>query len=424
MSWDVRENKKLGEKIYHTTHKSGLEVYFIPKKHSSSYAAISTKFGAIDREFTDGNGETTVLTDGIAHFLEHKMFENENGKDAFEDYARFGGDANAYTGFESTVYLFSATDNFYENLRVLVNLVTHPYFTEKTVEKEQGIIGQEIKMYDDNPNWCLFFNTMDCLYKNNPVKLNIAGSVESISKITAETLYKIHRLFYNLRNMVLCISGDADCDKIINVLDSELKEAEPFVAKSIMPDEPLQLNKTEKTASLEVSMPLYEIAYKVDPSGIRDMRDYLALELAFSIIFDRSSEFWNDCYEKGIFNSLDANFQTIRKNTAYGDISGMASDPKRVLDAVKTEIARRLEVGFSDEEFESAKKVLYSDAISIFDATDRIVDTFIGFYFEGDDLLNYPETIASVDKALAEDRFKTLIDNSLCCLSVINPIKK
>lgn len=424
MSWTVRENKNLDEKIYHTTHKSGLEVFFIPKKHSASYAAMATKFGAVDREFIDAEGNRIQLTDGIAHFLEHKMFENEDGRDAFEDYARFGGNANAYTSEDKTVYLFSATSCFYENLRVLVNMVTHPYFTEQTVAKEQGIIGQEIRMYDDEPNWRLFFNTMDCLYKVDPVKLNVAGTAESISKITADTLYKIHSLFYNLRNMVLCISGNADPDEILKVLDEELKEAPAFNSKSIMPEEPAELNMKFKKDQLEVSMPLYEIAYKVDPSGVKDIRDYIAMELAFSIMFDKSSEFWNKCFAEGIFNSLNANFQTVRDNTAFAEISGVSADPEAVLDAVKEEIDRRRESGFTDEEFESAKKVLYADGVTIFESTDSIANSFINYYFEGTDLLTYPEQIASVDKEKAEKLFKQLISNDRCCLSVIEPIRQ
>ncbi len=424
MAWKIRENTKIQEKIYHTTHKSGLEVYFIPKEHSTAFAAIGINFGSVDREFKDENGSTVVLTDGIAHFLEHKMFENEDGSDAFEDYAKFGGNANAYTSEDKTVYLFSSTSCFKENLKVLVHLVTHPYFTPETVEKEQGIIGQEIKMYDDDPSWCLFFNTMDCLYKNNPVKLNVAGTAESIAEITADTLYRIHRIFYNLRNAVLCVSGDMDPDDILRVLDGELTEAPEFIGESIMPSEPDEINMPLKSASLQVALPLYEIAYKVDPKGTAKFTDYLALQIAFSIIFDKSSEFWNNCYNSGIFNSLNASFQTVRDGAAFAEITGISKNPNAVLEKVKQEVESRLIHGFTDQEFESAKKVLYADSVSVFESTESIVTTFINFHFDGEDLLSYPESVAAVTKQQTEALFKKLIRNDRVCLSVINPIKE
>ena len=197
MELTVYENKKLREKYYSFKHKSGLSVYVYPKKMSTAYAAFATKFGSVDCHFVS-DGRRISLPDGTAHFLEHKMFENEDGTDTFELYAQTGANANAYTTSDRTVYLFSAADNVMQSLEILLDFVTHPYFTDKTVAKEQGIIGQEIRMYDDNPAWQLYFGMLSGLYVNNPVRIDTAGTVETIAEITPKTLFDAYNTFYNL----------------------------------------------------------------------------------------------------------------------------------------------------------------------------------------------------------------------------------
>ena len=182
----TKENKMLGEKYYTFDHKSGLKVYVFPKQLTSSYALFTTKYGSIDNKFKlEGDEDFTCVPDGIAHFLEHKMFECENGEDAFELFAKTGASANAYTSNARTAYLFSTTDNFYESLEYLLDFVTHPYFTEQTVQKEQGIIGQELRMYDDHPGSRLERGLLEALYKHNKVRIDVGGTIESIAKITA-----------------------------------------------------------------------------------------------------------------------------------------------------------------------------------------------------------------------------------------------
>ena len=220
------ESKKLEESYYGFTHKSGLKVYVYPKKLRTSYAIFATKYGSLENVFKlKEDKDYTTVPAGIAHFLEHKMFENENHVDTFELFGKTGASANAYTSFDKTAYLFSSTDNFYESLEVLLNFVTHPYFTPETVEKEQGIIAQEIQMYEDNPNTRVYYELMRALYEKHDVRIEIAGSVESISHITSDLLYKCYNTFYNLRNMVLCVCGDVDVDKTVAILDKCLKEA-------------------------------------------------------------------------------------------------------------------------------------------------------------------------------------------------------
>jgi len=236
------ENKKIDEKYYYIKHESGLDIYVVPKNHTNSYALFATKYGSIDNIFKlEGEPEFTEVPDGIAHFLEHKMFENEDGIDTFKKYAETGASANAYTSFNKTCYLFSCADNeekFDKSLEILLDFVTHPYFTEKTVRKEQGIIGQEIRMYEDNPGWQVYFQMMANMYKKHSVRLDIAGTDESISKITADILYKCYNTFYNLSNMALCVSGNVTPEQVKKVADKILKKSEPIKIERFNYEEP------------------------------------------------------------------------------------------------------------------------------------------------------------------------------------------
>ena len=207
-------------------HPSGLKILLYPMKgFSSNYAIFGTKYGSVDNAYLDDDGKRVDLPEGIAHFLEHKLFECEGGIDAFELYAKTGANANAFTTNTLTAYIFSCTENFYGSLEILLDFVTHPYFTEKTVQKEQGIIGQEIRMYDDHPGARLNKGLLQALYKKNKMRIDVAGTIESIAQIDASVLYKCYETFYNLNNMALCICGDVDVDSVEAVCDKILEKA-------------------------------------------------------------------------------------------------------------------------------------------------------------------------------------------------------
>ncbi|MBQ8300925.1 MAG: insulinase family protein [Clostridia bacterium] len=200
MELNYKKSDITGEELYYGKHSSGLGVYIIPKTdYSKTYAIFGTRYGSVDSDFVEpGESEVTSVPDGIAHYLEHKMFDQPDGSNVFDKFSKYGGNANAFTSFNVTAYLFSATSNVEENLETLMDYVQSPYFTEESVQKEQGIIGQEIRMYDDSGSWKLFFNFLNCLYKEHPVKKEIAGTVESISDITADYLYKCYNTLYNI----------------------------------------------------------------------------------------------------------------------------------------------------------------------------------------------------------------------------------
>ncbi|MCL2342007.1 MAG: insulinase family protein [Firmicutes bacterium] len=237
----IIKNDKVKEKLYIERLSNGLTVMIIPKKNiQKKYVIWATNYGSIDNEFTQpGETEKTVVPDGIAHFLEHKMFEQENGTNSLDALTALGVNANAYTTNNHTAYLFECTDNFYPALDELMNYVQHPYFTDENVEKEKGIIGQEIMMYDDYPEWQVYMNAIKCMYKNNPVNLDIAGTIETISKIDKEVLYKCYNTFYRPSNMIMCFSGDFEPEKIVEEVRKRLVEDPPCTAGNALRASPL-----------------------------------------------------------------------------------------------------------------------------------------------------------------------------------------
>lgn len=242
------KSERLGDKYYEIKHPSGLKIFVYPKeRNNSTYAVFGTRYGSIDNCFRV-NGETHRVPAGIAHYLEHKLFESADG-DAFARYAKTGASANAYTSFDMTCFLFSCTENVYDSLEILLDFVQSPYFTEQTVQKEQGIIGQEIKMYEDDPQWRVLFNLLESLYRTHPVKTDIAGTVESIAQITPELLYECYHTFYNLNNMVLSIAGDVDLNRILQLCDRMLKPSKPVAVERIFDPEPDEIVKTRATRS-------------------------------------------------------------------------------------------------------------------------------------------------------------------------------
>lgn len=220
MQLSKKTNSLTKETMFYGIHPSGLGIYIIPKKdYTKTYAIFGTRYGSVDSKFVvPGEKDLTEVPDGIAHYLEHKMFDQPDGSNVFDKFSKYGANANAFTSFNMTAYLFSATSNIEENLETLLDYVQSPYFTDESVQKEQGIIGQEIGMYDDNGGWRVFFNFLDCLYNYHPVKKDIAGTVESISHITAEYLYKCYNTFYNLSNMSIVVVGNIDPQKILSVI--------------------------------------------------------------------------------------------------------------------------------------------------------------------------------------------------------------
>ncbi len=398
MSFTEKSNPAIGESYYHTVHKSGLRVFVIPKKMTTAYAIFGTEFGSIDNDFTF-DGRHVVLPDGIAHFLEHKMFENEDGSDTFERYAKTGANANAYTTFERTCYLFSATENVYESLEILLDFVTHPYFTDKTVEKEQGIIGQEIRMYDDNPGWQLYFGMLSALYHRNTVRIDTAGTTETIAGITPSLLFDAYNAFYNLHNMALCVCGDVTPEKVEEICDKVLTPAPSPVIVRHYPDEPAAVRTEFISKKLDVSMPMFAVGIKdgaFPAEGDPLAKRQACWDILLDMLFGKSSAFYNKAYEEGLIDSSFSFEYECSKTFGHASVSGSSDRPEDVYRAIRDEIRRIKREGLDRTAFERIRKAQYADMLREFNSTEDIAGGFLVFHFEGTDMLDYPGIIAGV----------------------------
>lgn len=326
------KNEKLGESYYEIKHQSGLKILVYPKKnYASSYAMFGTRYGSIDTQFKlSGEKEFTEVPEGIAHFLEHKLFESED-LDAFQRYAATGASANAYTSFDKTCYLFSCSGDFKGSLEILLDFVTHPYFTPETVEKEQGIIGQEIKMCQDEPSWEVLFGMLRGMYKKHPVRIDIAGTVESISHITAELLYKCYGTFYNLSNMVLCVAGNVDVDTVLSVADKVLKKQPEKKIERKFHEEPKEVCESYVEEFLPVATPVFALGYKEDvKTPERSLKDVICSNIILELVAGKTSKLYSDMLSDGLINTAFG-FEFLRATVMPARyIPARAATPKRL----------------------------------------------------------------------------------------------
>lgn len=426
MKLTKRENKRTGEVIFCGRHTSGLDIYIMPKKgYSQNYAIFGTKYGSVDSEFiVPGEKNITKVPDGIAHYLEHKMFDMPDGSNVFDKFAKYGGNANAFTSFNMTAYLFSATEHVYENLAVLLDYVQRPYFTPESVQKEQGIIGQEIKMYDDSASWRVFFNLLGCLYHNNPVKLDIAGTVDSISKITSDYLYKCYNTFYNLSNMMLFVTGDLDVDKTVSVIENNILKNEPFSEeiKRIYPEEPKTVYKKSFRQKLSVSKPLFIIGYKdtdVGFSGEKLLKKIIEMNILTTILFGKSSKIYKALYEEGLINQSFGAEYNPQIDYGFTAIEGESENPERVYEIIKNMLA---DTEINEDDFNRMKKVIWGDYIRSFDDIEEFAHTFMTMNFVGIDYFDYYKTYNDVTFEDVVNRFKSHFNDEFCALSIVEPV--
>lgn len=422
MKFTLKENKSIGEKYYFAKHKSGLDVYVFPKDMGTSYAAFATKFGSVDYKFRTDAREVT-LPDGVAHFLEHKMFENSDGRDTFELYAKTGASANAYTSNNRTVYLFSAADNIYESLEILLGFVTDPYFTKETIAKEQGIIGQEIKMYDDNPDWQLYFGMLEGLFVNNPVKIDIAGTVQTIAEITPDTLFDAYNTFYNLDNMALVVSGKVSVQEVEKVCDKVLCYKKAPEIERIYPVEPKGVNKEVVTKKMPVAMPMFSVGIKDNScpmTGKELGKKRAAYGILMDMMFSKSAPFYTRLMDEGLIDSGFSFAYEGHEVFGYAELSGNSEEPKRVFEEIKKEVEYYKKNGLDREAFERIKRANFAHLLRMFNSTDDIANEMVSAIFDGLDILDYPEICACVT---FDDVTKLLHENfSEFTLSEIYPL--
>lgn len=419
------KSDRLGDKYYEVKHSSGLKIFIYPKENNSStYAVFGTKYGSIDMCFkTSEQNEANKVPAGIAHYLEHKLFESEDG-DAFERYAKTGASANAYTSFDMTCYLFSCTENVYDSLEILLDFVQSPYFTEQTVQKEQGIIGQEIRMYDDDPQWRVLFNLLGALYQNHPVKTDIAGTVESIAKITPDLLYHCYNTFYNLNNMALGIAGNVDVDKVLELCDKMLKPAKPISVDRIFEEEPEEIVKSRVEQKLSVAAPIFELGFK-EPAGKNRLtvKEIAETEILLNLLASDASPLFRRLLDAGLINQSSFSYEYF-EGPGYATVifSGESKNPDAVADEIKKEIKKARENGLDKAAFERAKKAVYGRIVSSFNSVDYLANSMVSDAFSGRDLFSYIDSVAAADVGSVQNRLNTQLKPDCSALSVVKPL--
>ncbi len=424
MEKTIIRNEKLQEEYYRYQHASGLDILLYPMAgYSSTYALFGAKIGSIDCAFkTAEDASFTEVPEGIAHFLEHKLFESEDG-DAFSLFAKTGASANAYTSFDRTCYLFSSTSKFEESLKSLLQFVQDPYFTEETVQKEQGIIGQEIRMYEDDAGWRVFFNLLGALYHNHPVRIDIAGTSESIAKIDAALLHECYRTFYNLNNMTLAIAGNFDVQSALTVIEEGLKEGPKVTVIPKEIDEPEEICEASVSQNLAVSLPLFHIGYKEAPErGLSLLQKQLQFEVLLEIMCGESSVLYKELYDKGLINpSFSAETFTGRGYFAV-IFGGESKDPQAVMTRLQEEIETFRQSGIEEDAFARTRKALYGRMVRGLNQVEGVANGLIAYHMAD---VNLFDSIALMESMTRED-VNRLLQNSLladrAALSIIHPI--
>ena len=417
--------KHIKDVYYKVSHPAGLKIFVYPRKNSSStYAIFGTEYGSVDNCFKRSDEAAAErVPEGIAHYLEHKLFESEQG-DAFERFAKTGASANAFTSFESTCYLFSAADNVYESLEILLDFVQSPYFTEETVAKEQGIIGQEIKMYDDDPQWRVMFNLLRAIYHKHPIKEDIAGTVESIAKITPEYLYRCYDTFYNLHNMALCVVGNVELEKVIEICNRMLKPSEPISVDRIFEDESDTVAEKYIEEQLSVAVPMFLLGYKekVD-GGHRTEKDIAAMEVLLDIMISDASPLFRKLLDKGLINEASFSHEYF-EGAGYACVffGGESADPKGAAEEIRTEIKEIKENGISQEAFERSKRAVYGEIVKALNSSSVIANAIMNRTFKNREMLKELDVYTELTLEDVQNKLNDVLDEEKSALSVISPL--
>lgn len=421
-------NDVIDEELYYEKAENGLEVFFVPKKgFENKYAVLGVDFGSNDIEFIPaGEKESIRVNEGIAHFLEHKMFEQPDGKNAFESFSQNGANANAFTGFTMTAYLFSATDNFYPSLKHLIEYVQTPYYTDENVNKEKGIIAQEIKMYEDDPNWNVYLNCLKAMYSKHHTNIDIAGSVESINKITPEELYKCYNTFYNPSNMKLFVVGDLDSEKLMESVKevNNLGISGNKNISRISEKEPEEINEKVVVEKYTVSMPIFYIGYKdkfVDMEPRKSLKQEIVTDILFDIIFSASGQLYQDLYNDELIIGGISGGYLCQKDYAYAIAAGASKDPMKLKKRVDEYIEELRHNGIEEYDFNITKKKKIGKFLKSFDSITYIADNFLNYMFRGINFLEYLEVLKEIKLEDVLERLNVFFREDRSVISIVEP---
>jgi len=429
------EKTFLNEKLYTYSLPNGLDVMILPKKDCiKKFAIFGTHYGSMNDQFKTNEEEITVVPDGVAHFLEHKLFEQEDGVNALDRLTKMGANPNAYTSFNHTAYLFECTENFNEVFKALLQFVQNPYLTEENVEKEKGIIGQEIQMYDDDPSWQLFFNLLGAMYPHHAITKDIAGTIETIAEITPDILYQCYHTFYDPSNMVICVVGDVDPEEVLTIIQSDVKSNElRSKIERFYGEDSTNINKKEVIKKMDISMPMFTIGFKdnfingILESGFTKnslslaMRD-IAVQIALGMMVGKGTDFYQHLYDEGLIMKPIGYSYTFEENYAYSAIEGESNRYREVIERIKQRIEEVKTNSLNEMEFENVKKSMYGDYVRLFNNVSGIATTFISNYFRGIDTSDYAEAFQKITLRDVEEVMKEHFNFDKMAISIIEPL--
>ncbi len=412
--------EQLKEELYYEKLGNGLDVYILPKKgFNKTYATFTTKYGSIDNHFKPfGKDEYVKVPDGIAHFLEHKLFEKEDG-DVFQQFSRQGASANAFTSFTRTAYLFSSTSYVEKNLETLMDFVQEPYFTEKTVEKEKGIIGQEITMYDDNPDWRLYYGVIENMFKNHPVKIDIAGTKESISHITKDMLYECYHTFYHPSNMLLFVVGAVEPEQIMSqIKENQAKKdysAQPEIERSFEP-EIEEVAEKKQVLKMNVQTPKCIVGIKAPSSTLKGqemLKQELSTNIMLDILFGKSSVAYTELYNEGLIDDSFSYDFSQEQGFGFAMAGGDTNDPERLSERI-TSILMDAKTGsvFNDENLVRARKKKIGAFLRAINSPEYIANQFTRYAFNDMDLFEVVPVLESITVEDIKSAAAALIDET------------
>ena len=418
-----KEYPRMGETVFSDRLDNGLTVYVdVKPDFQKSYAFFATDYGGMDMEFQlDGQWYDTPA--GVAHFLEHKTFDTKDGN-ALQDLAANGASPNAFTSSAITGYYFESTEKFYENLKILLSFVSQPYYTQESVDKEQGIIGQEIRMIEDDPENQAYYAMLEGLYAHHPIRVSVAGTIESISRITADTLNLCHSAFYNPGNMVLCVAGNVDPEKVLELAREILpKNGKGSILRDYGPDEPAAAAGSRTELKMEVSTPIFRLGWQMDPApkGEEQLRQKLIAELACEALLGNSSPLYARLYRDGLINgSFSYGFDGYL-SCAYAMAGGESADPDAVAAAIAGEADRIGREGVDAALFDRLKKGRYGAEVRSLNSFENICVGMAQAHFAGYDMLRFPEIFEGISQADVEACIRTCFTPERAALAVVQP---
>lgn len=391
---------KLQEKLWHEKLDNGLEVFILPKPgFTKTYATFTTRFGSVDNRFTPPGGETIRVPDGIAHFLEHKMFEEPEG-DIFSQFSSQGASANAYTSFDRTVYLFSATQDVAKNIDTLLHFVQNPYFTDENVEKEKGIIIQEIDMYRDNADWRVYFGLNEAMYINHPVRIDIAGTAESVTSITKEMLYDCYYAFYHPSNMTLFVVGGVDPEATMAQIKRD-QAGKTFRGggeiERLFEEEPSAVKEKKREIFLPVSLPKCMFGFKDAPGDDRDaVRFELSSKLMLEALLGSSSPLYQSLYDDNLISDSFGHEFNTGPGYAFSVIGGDTRDPDELVRRVSEALYEAAKTGIAPEVFERTRRKRIGAFLRMMNSPEAIASEFTRYRHKGGDLFKIVEAFESL----------------------------